>query len=370
AGSHGGSRCRRMHVDAIRESARIGGPYIYQCALGLYFWTSALYKDGKFSGALRASGFTGAGAGQEETSASMCCGPIPAEEFRRRVAAFPRAGMEKIKSFAEMLLLCARSLSSGSEDFHKALRSRSVQQASISALLDELKAKNAEGGVLPAYPLEHEKKLIASVRRGDKNEAEKTLNELLAMLVFACSDNFRGIQLRALELAILLVHAGANSGGGAPVENTGCYLKHIQEARTVVELTAVLHKIVGFITAGIVSFQGVPHALAMRRAEIFIRENLTRKIRLNEIARIAGLSAPYFSTIFKEEMGENLSRYINRLRVEKAARMLLETDLSLSAISGACCFEDQSWFSKIFKSVTGLSPGKYRGQGGCLSTNA
>jgi AraC-like DNA-binding protein len=46
--------------------------------------------------------------------------------------------------------------------------------------------------------------------------------------------------------------------------------------------------------------------------------------------------------------------------------MLLETDLSLSEIAGSCGFEDQSWFSKIFKSYTGMSPGKYRGQGGGL----
>jgi AraC-like DNA-binding protein len=108
----------------------------------------------------------------------------------------------------------------------------------------------------------------------------------------------------------------------------------------------------------------------MRKAEQFIRENLTRKMSLGEIAAVAGLSAPYFSTIFKNEMDENLSKYINRLRVEKASKMLLETNLSLSDISSECCFEDQSWFSKIFKSFTGISPGKYRSQGGAVIGNA
>ena len=110
--------------------------------------------------------------------------------------------------------------------------------------------------------------------------------------------------------------------------------------------------------------QGIPHALAMRKAESYIRENFTKKINLHEIAEHAGLSATYFSTIFKREMGENFSQYVNRLRVEKASKMLLETDSPLSEISSACCFEDQSWFSKIFKSFTGISPGKYRHQGG------
>jgi AraC-like DNA-binding protein len=118
------------------------------------------------------------------------------------------------------------------------------------------------------------------------------------------------------------------------------------------------------MSAQIFSFQGVRHASALRKAERFIWENYTRKISLGEIAGAAGLSAPYFSTIFKEEMGENLSAYLNRLRVEKAGHMLTETALTLSEIASSCGFEDQSWFSKIFKSYAGISPGKYRGQGG------
>ena len=68
-------------------------------------------------------------------------------------------------------------------------------------------------------------------------------------------------------------------------------------------------------------------------------------------------------------MGENLSKYLNRLRVEKASRLLLETDMSLSEIAACCCFEDQSWFSKKFKAYTGISPGKYRNQGGGIIGN-
>jgi transcriptional regulator GlxA family with amidase domain len=67
--------------------------------------------------------------------------------------------------------------------------------------------------------------------------------------------------------------------------------------------------------------------------------------------------------VFKEEMGENLSNYLNRLRVEKAAAMLVTTTMPISEITFACGFEDQSWFSKIFKNFTGLTPGKYRERG-------
>jgi transcriptional regulator GlxA family with amidase domain len=67
-------------------------------------------------------------------------------------------------------------------------------------------------------------------------------------------------------------------------------------------------------------------------------------------------------------MGENLSCCLNRLRVEKAAVMLVETELPLNKIAAACGFEDQSWFSKMFKNRTGLSPGKYRERSGNYTT--
>jgi len=113
----------------------------------------------------------------------------------------------------------------------------------------------------------------------------------------------------------------------------------------------------------IFSFQGIRHASALRKAERYIWENYTRKISLKEIADASGLSAPYFSTVFKNEMGENLSNYLNRLRVEKALMMLGETDSPINKISADCGFEDQSWFSKVFKSYTGISPYEYRKNG-------
>ena len=367
AGSGDNASCREMHVNAIRESGRRGRPQTYQCKLGLMFWVSSIYNEGKFSGALCGSGFLGDDV-DNSTIAEKCNGTIPPDEFTRRVTALPSGNTEKIQSLAEMLQLCAESLSTGSENYHEVLKLRSEQQASLSVLIGELKEKYPQGSTLPNYPLDKEHQLIMSLHRGDKKETERLLNELLAILVFNNPNQFRNVQLRALELAILLTRAGVDSSSNTAMENNTQYLRQIQEAKTIEEITGTLHNIVESITGQISSFQGIPHALAMRKAETFIKENLTRKINLREIARVAGLSAPYFSTIFKEEMGENLSRYVNRLRVEKASVMLLETDISLSEISSACCFQDQSWFSKIFKSFTGMSPGKYRNQAGSRYT--
>ena len=362
--------CRVLHVDAIKESLKHGGSHIFTCDMGFIFWTSPVYNEGHFIGGLTGTGFLS--IDKEETVNRLCSmtrGEISLEEIRRRIGIFPRINMEKAKALAEIMLLYAESLSSGSEDYHETLRRRAEQQASLAIQIEELKAQHPPGAPPPAYPLEKELMLLTTLRRGDNEGGKRILNEILAILLFSNPDHFRNIQFRAIELVVLLSRADINPGytEKTVLETNNYYLKRIQEAQSIEEIVDVLHITVDRMAGQIFSFQGIRHASALRKAERYIWENYTRKISLQEIAEASGLSAPYFSTIFKDEMGENLSSYLNRLRVEKASRMLLETELSLSEIAGSCGFEDQSWFSKIFKSYTGMSPGKYRGQGGGMT---
>jgi len=364
--------CHDLHTNAIKEANKKGGSYIYECEMGLLFWTSPIYTEGVFSGAVRGSGFL---SDMQKTidffsnandNLVMCNDEISKEELKGRVNSLAKADGEKVQSLAEMMQLCAESLSSGSEDYHEIIRRRAQQQEAITKIIGELKSQYGENTEKPGYPLEKEKTLMSLLRKGDTGEAKKTLNELLAILFFSNPGQYKYIQLRVTELVVLIsrVEISPAKSGNLSMEINSQNLKAVQEAKTIEELTDILHIIIDRVSGAISSFKGIPHAAALRKAENFILENYTRKISLKEISSVAGLSPPYFSTIFKEEMGENLSKYLNRLRVEKASRFLLETDMSLSEIAACCCFEDQSWFSKIFKAYTGISPGKYRNQGG------
>jgi len=354
--------CREMHNNAMKESSNHGEPLVYKCNLSLMFWTCPIYRDKKFYGVLRGSGYVleDGNAVNEKSVKAFCNGKIPVKEFAERIKALPSADQKKVNSLADLLLLCAEVLSTGGD--HKLLRLRSGQQACLSTLVNELKQKYSQGAEPLSYPLSKERALVVSVSRGNTEASKKILNEIFAVLLFNGKDQFRYIQLKSMELAIMLSRAEFNSVSGCAADNNVRYIKQIQESGSAEEISCVLQIMAEEITSRISSFQGIPHASAMRKAEIFIRENLHRKISLNEIAGVAGLSAPYFSSIFKNEMGENLSVYINRLRVEKACKLLRDSNHSLIQISGECCFEDQSWFSRIFKSYTGISPGKYRSQ--------
>jgi AraC-like DNA-binding protein len=351
------SPCNMLHIKAIKEAHRFSGSHIYICEIGFMFWTSPLYSNGRFIGALVGSGCSGIERKETmEALYNMSHGAVSMEELEERANLFSRCGSERIKSLSELLLICAEYLSTGDGE--------------NGAGADQ---EGERGGPASAYPLDKERLLLAALRRGDHEARRKILDELLDVLFYSNPEPFKFIQFRAIELVVLLSRAAmkpgvpgqaaaaASANDDAMLETNNRYLRCIQEAKNVGELADMLHIIVERMSTQIFSFQGMCHASALRKAERFIWENYTRKISLQEISAAAGLSAPYFSTVFKEEMGENLSSYLNRLRVEKAEHMLAETGMTLNEIASACGFEDQSWFSKIFKSFTGISPGRYRG---------
>lgn len=66
------------------------------------------------------------------------------------------------------------------------------------------------------------------------------------------------------------------------------------------------------------------------------------------------------SKTFKEETGMSITAYINQVRIEKSKQLLADRSYSLVDISNIVGFDDQSYYTKVFKSITGMSPGKYR----------
>ncbi len=92
----------------------------------------------------------------------------------------------------------------------------------------------------------------------------------------------------------------------------------------------------------------------------YIEENYNRKISLKELAQQSFYSPSYFSRVFKECYGKNLTTFVNELRINEAIRLLSTTDLSVEAIALQVGYVDKKNFYTIFKHLTGKTPGFYR----------
>lgn len=104
-----------------------------------------------------------------------------------------------------------------------------------------------------------------------------------------------------------------------------------------------------------------------KRSEIetamrYIHHNYNSPINLKEVAEKAGLSAAYFSTVFKRENEKSFIEYLTDLRVEHAKELLQNRDVCVYEVGELVGYTDSNYFSKIFRKVTGMSPEKYRRQ--------
>jgi len=95
----------------------------------------------------------------------------------------------------------------------------------------------------------------------------------------------------------------------------------------------------------------------------YLRGNLNRPVKLEELANVACFSEYHFHRIFGAVSGETLKTFTNRLRLEKAARLLRYSDRNLTEIALDCGFSSSATFSRAFRSGYDTSPSQFRKSG-------
>ncbi|MNI27123.1 HTH-type transcriptional activator RhaR [compost metagenome] len=95
-------------------------------------------------------------------------------------------------------------------------------------------------------------------------------------------------------------------------------------------------------------------------ARNYIDENLSQKIRVEALADLVGYSYDRFRHLFKEKYNLSPISYLMSKRLERAKRLLAQTDLSISAVAQECGFFNDAQFCALFKRSNGVTPRKYR----------
>ncbi len=92
----------------------------------------------------------------------------------------------------------------------------------------------------------------------------------------------------------------------------------------------------------------------------YISEHLHDKIKMQDVVDYLGLSIPYFSRLFKSETGVTFSEYVMIKKVEVATNMIRFSGETTLEISNILNFSTQSYFIKVFKKYTGMTPNEYK----------
>lgn len=98
----------------------------------------------------------------------------------------------------------------------------------------------------------------------------------------------------------------------------------------------------------------------MQRVHAYFQEHLQGGFRISELAATMGMSRTSFFKRFGRTARITPNQYLQILRIEKAKRLLQESDLSLIDIAFVCGYSDQSHLARFFKRYVQMSPGRYR----------
>lgn len=98
----------------------------------------------------------------------------------------------------------------------------------------------------------------------------------------------------------------------------------------------------------------------MDKAKKYIEKNINSKITVTDLCNFLNISQSYFRTVFKKETGMSPNQYIHTRKIEHSKVLLEQTSMPISEITDMLSFNSIPHFTKIFKNITGETPGEYR----------
>ena len=356
--------CKNVHLYGSYQAERFGGKYVFFCPLGLIHWASPITVDGMMKGAIL-GGPVHVVEPEEFLIADLFRKYFDNEQLAQAIGyskSIPVTNTELVNSMSELLMMVAFYLSDTSRHHYDIDRKAQKQAADISEYIQKLKRISSGGDNISPYPIEKEEELLSAISMGNKPLSQKLLNEILGHIFFTAGNDFELIRARVLELVVLLSRAALK--GGAEIEQifglNYQYLNQIYGFKNLEELTVWLSRIMERFTDHVFNLTNVKNKDVIFKSIDYISKNYMKKITLEDVSAYVYLSPSYFSKIFKEEMDMNFNTYLNYVRIEMSKKLLADPSVSMVEISNLVGFEDQSYFSKVFKKMTGLSPKKYR----------
>lgn len=358
-----GESCTKLHSNASKLAMSLGETYIFSCHSNLNHIVFPLTNNNVLLGSILAGPFL-----MDEPDSLLLSDigekysipTAPLLEMYEEAGSLPVFEPAKVTYISRLLYYMCSGLVTDSRAQFNLNHNKLYQQSKINESIQMYKASPQINSRV--YPYEKEKALITKLKTGDTEQAKALLNDLLGYVFFAEGNNFEVVKSRALELSSLLsraaIEGGATSDSVLKVNNQ--FLMSLQNITDLDDLCYKLQETIDVFTDCMFNYIPSKGNEIIKKAIRYISQNFSRNLTLDEVADHVHLNSAYFSTLFKQSTGSSFKEYLNMVRIEESKRLLSNTNYSIIDISLATGFEDQSYFSKVFKKYTGLTPKQYR----------
>lgn len=355
----GNAKVRKLRVYALHESVNLGEPYFFDLVTGLTSWIVALEDRRIIHGALIGG----------EVLASM-----PPPEQDRHIREFASIGLspQKAKQYlATRKTLAPAAMRTAARQLQESFymisgwkpvqmeenRLRMHQQRQIAEAIEDRKKR----GETSAYPFEKERILLSYIRSGDPDGARRVLNEMLGAM-YLSSPKLPVLRARAIEMMGYLTRAAIEDSPVMEplIERNHRWMERLIHAKDFEALARVLTDALNDFIEGIYLHGFNRSNSHVSRALDFITKNHSKPLSLSNVADHVGLSTYRIAHLVKAHTGKTILQVILHARVQNARNLLENTNRSCTEIAYETGFNDQSYFIRHFKRLTGITPARYR----------
>jgi YesN/AraC family two-component response regulator len=201
-----------------------------------------------------------------------------------------------------------------------------------------------------------ETQFISAILTGEANILQQVLDRLTANLKALSPGK---LKLEALSLAVALQRTARNY---FDIEESGLYNK------TSVDMTDLTSdKILLWtneLSAGFMNrfqkWQISKSKSSIDKAVKYIEEHYEQECSLTDVAAYVQMNPSYLSALFKKTTGETFKSCLNRMRMDKAALLLRNTDMKINEIASATGFDEPNYFTNVFRQQFRMSPKEFR----------
>lgn len=231
--------------------------------------------------------------------------------------------------------------------------------------VDKLKKLNSDAF---SYRYLIEDQVTDAITEGNRSMLEDTLSIInLDEMLEYLGEEGKEHQLRNFKNQLIIVNTycriAAKNGGVLPL-----YLHLISERFSILIEDAesiqylrenVYYEIYREYCQAVIDFSTLTYSSAMTEVVSYITENLTSELTLTNIASIFGMHPVHLARKFKQETGTTFIGYVNQQRIYLAKYYFHLGNYQLSEVANLSGFNSHSYFTKVFKKITGQTPTKY-----------